>query len=1333
MKTKTRTIALSIVTMLLLVCPAQTSRSDRPVSVSPVSIETILQPTATISGTIRHDGSPVSGVVVIVDWSSGGQDVTTGADGVYSVSGVPTGGWIQIFVRPPTTGGLAFRNWRTDNLAGDLVKDFDLEDGYRLQGEFRQPDGTPYAQDFWLGLAPLDFSPPEGERIGDSASNGQFDLVVAPGIYTLRPGLQPPPYHAPHTKADLRSSDRMGLVVTLLDEPPPPFPIAPPNASKITVGEPDVEGYATVTGAAGAVEPLSAVALVNLSAYTVMTTTSDANGAFAATLYAPPGSSLLVKYDFYGDRVMQLWRDAYAYKLAVPTYLNPLPGTILYVGAPPVGDGSSQAFYSVGAWGRDHKPTAWAGWWLFGTLQVPLGGSGPGLAVQQGQPVTFTARVRVTAPALNCTGTPTPTVQASVHLRYLFGDDGHAEPWDIGFNSHLFTPTGLPIEHEASGELPHMAGDSFTSLTCVSPHVFEGTVEIPFTVPADLPDGVYRLESSIWSDTPLSDDVPLTEVWYHEPEIAKTVSLVVGDPAPPHIPWMLLGDDPVNGHRGVQAREDAGYFQMVTRVLFPPHTVVVPMLNERTGAPLVYRLEPGSHWLAASERRTPNPPHLPLALPSGSLTVQVHKPDGSVDTLGPATIRQSSVRTPTTPGGNDIDEGTGQVSDLYHLTTLDDAFDYSFDQYGPHVIILEGEVEDIYGNTYPIQSTYDVTVARVLDLDPAQLPTTPYEQGDAFAPGLHLFPPVPADVTVRLVYMPLSNPAAAITETITGQANRFGYFQPPAGTEIRFELPGEFRVDLTAVYTDPDGALWMGTMTWGNVVEGPAAQIEAHGRRGLDYKSDTIDDMPAWFEVFNLPPEKLQGAIEVYYPYFSGDVHWGDETPGRAPGDSIHAIITIKDLTGASETCYNILRNHFSRARNCFRWPPEGCTQTGFEKRVAIGEAPLFITTKSGIDPGVDPDDIDLWGYWYGSSERPDVRVREIVSEDGMGTAYWRFDDTYGYQIGEPADGDHPGDIKWEFGGVVFRTITETNPINEYAIYSSLWVLLPHNDPIGARITPPFQDATGAGINGGPILTMTVQGQVQEIDMLFLPKGVRPGDVLEVGDMVAFSGHVGPPLDSRVSVTITSPSNVQHAAVLRANKIGWVYDPGFDFPAEEPGRWTVDVLVLHDRPYVGNGVIPLTHNTGTVMGTTGRYEFYVVEPGSPRLSVSSPQPGFVTWPRGEIEPIHIRGTAPAGTTTVHYTIHDKGVVMGQGTVAPDASGVFTVTYDAKALHESFSMLSLTAHEGRWEGLADEVAINLLAVGGAEPRGNTVTLIGEEVFIGNDWTSWVYLPVVLKGG
>ncbi len=1059
------------------------------------------------------------------------------------------------------------------------------------------------------------------------------------------------------------------------------------------------------------------MAIVNLNTRNIITATASSNGTFTADLFAPPGSSLLLKYDLAGDRVAQLWQDAFVVSPPDLSYMNPLPGAILAVGTLPPDNSLAQSFHSAGLFGGD---TGWSGWWITGTVTGPSGGN---LQVQPGDGIAVNGRLHITSPDLNCSSPTTYNPMIHVNMRYLFDETGNSHPWGIWFNAHLFTPTGLPIEHEASGEIRGVISAPFTNLTCSSLHTLVGDLDTDFTVPNDLPDGFYQIEAHLVDGgIPLAANIPRAVVWYHFDSNAFLPFLTVGSPMPPHIPWTLFGDYPVNGHRGVQAQEDVGQYAMPTRILFPPDTPIIPMTDERSGEPIRYRPEPGSHWLSATDRRMPNPPRLPLDYPAGQLTAEIRKPDDSVTTLGPTDILQSSVRTPTTPGGAPLDHGTGHIGDLYHLYTGEESFAYSFDQYGSHTIVLGGEVRDIYGNVYPIDGTYEFLVARVLDLDPAQLPTTPYEQGDAFAPGLHLFPPVPGDVEIKLTQLPNSDPGGAIVNTITGTANRFGYFQPPAGAEIRLQAPGEFRVDIFAQYEAPDGTLWAGAMTWGNVVEGPGAQVEAHGRRGMDYHHDTIADMPAWFRVFDLLPEKV--GIEVYYPYFSGDVHWGNED--RAPGDSIHSIITIKDKGGINGPIYNLMRANYPRSRNGFRWPPDDISLAGLEKRLAVGEAPLFTSTSSGIDAAVAPEDIDQFAYWYGSSERPDVRVREIISEDNMGTAYWRFDDTYGYQIGEPSDGDKPGDLKWEFGGVVFRA--PGLGINEYAIYSSLWVLLPHGcDAYGcARVTPPFQDATGAGINGGPI--MELMGD--EIDMLFLPKGVRPGDVLEVGDTVSFSGHVGPPLDSRVEVTITSPTGVTYNHTWYANKIGWLYDPTFDFVAGEPGRWMVDVFVEHDRPYVGNGVIPQSHNTGTVLGTTGQFSFYVVKPGTPKLTITAPQSGFLTWATGHIEPLVIEGTAPPGTSSVHYTIHDKGIVMGQGSITPGAGGRFSLTYDPVALHEVFPMISLIAHEGQWEGLADEVSINLLAEGG-QPLATTITLIGEEVFVETTPWHWIYLPTITR--
>jgi hypothetical protein len=1103
-----------------------------------------------------------------------------------------------------------------------------------------------------------------------------------------------------------------------------PFPTTPPDASKITIGEADANGLAQITGAAGAVESNAYVGIVNLNTRSVITTTSDSQGAFSTELYAPPGAWLQVKHGTDYTRFVELWQNAsnQAWDGTVGTYTG-LPGTILPAALPPMGNGQVQPFFANGAF-FDLSTKEWAGWWISGTLQIPPGSNPPGLSVLPGQTVTLTARLRVTAPGFTCSGTPEYPLWGDLHLYYLFDAEGRPKAWDDWFNAFIFTPTGLPIEHEPGGERILLSGGNpFINPTCAGSSSFDSFLQTSFIIPGDLPQGVFAPEISVIGSHP-SGIVPLAPVWYDYTEFDSLPILKVGDPATPRLPLTLLTDYPVNGHRGVGSREDAGYYALPTRVVYLPHRTVIPLLDQHSEKPFTYTMEPGSYWVSGTDRRLPNSPHIPLNLPSGELMVEVMRPDDMVDQLGPAPILQSAMRTPTLPDGSELHEGTGSIGDVYHFHTRDQAFNYQFESYGDHTILVNGHVLDIYGNVYLLQGTYDVTVAQVLDLDPAQLPTTPYMQGDAFSPGLHIFPPVPADVFVEVVHLPYSDPAQAVGKTVTGQANRFGYFQPQPGSEFTFELPGEFRVDIAAVYEAPDGTLWMGTTTWGSVVEGQNSMIEAHGRRGMDYKSDTIDDMPPWFFVPDLPPEKV--GIEVYYPYISGDVHWGSEVT-QVGGDSIHSAITLRDLSGPGQLIYDILRTHFPRSHSLFRTPPLDTSLTGLEKRLEIDEAPLFITTVNGDDPAVNPADIDLWGYFYASSERPDVHVREIIAEDSIGTAYWRFNDTYGYQIGEPADGDHPGDIKWEFGGVVLRVISETNPINQYAIYSSLWVLLPNEDP-AARVTPPFQDATGAGINGGPILTIGDE----EIDMLFLPKGVRPGDILQLNDVVSFSGHVGPPLDSRVDVTITSPSGKTYSRSWHANKIGWLYDPTFDFHAQEVGRWTVEVLVEHDRPYIGNGVIPQSHNRGTVMGTSGMYEFYVIEPDSPELGILSPMSGFITWPESGIEPITIRGISPPGTTAVHYTIHDKGVVMGQGTLTPDALGRFTLVYDAGALHEIFSMLSLTAHEGRREGLSDEVSIHFLAVGGEQVQATAVTLIGEEVFVRNSITILDYfLPAITR--
>jgi len=1329
---KDRLITLMLLSLALLSL-ASTARAARSEG---AQTGDELQTTATVSGTITYGGSPVADVEMMLQWSTDDRTITTGTDGAYSVGGIPTGSWLYIYVYPPVSSGLAVRAWHTGSVDGDLTKDFDLVAGHRLQGEFRAPDGSPYspgAND--IRINPIGVRLPPGEFLPQPTRGGStIDMVLTPGFYAIYdaiPHLYP--YYTPPTVVDLTSSDVADQVITLSHRPAP-HPKEPPVAALINVSPPDAEGYATVSGSPGSVPPLAAVMVLNQNAGNLAMTGSDASGAFSVDLYAPDGSWILVKVDPRGDTLVRLWSSR-AFDsdketaLAGGDAVQDLPGATVRSGPLPAGGPGWQTFAQVGRMGW------WGAWAMEGTLSAP---TAQRLNVMPGDTLTVTADVTLHSPELQCTDVPTQTPFGVASLVPLFGHDGRPMPWGTWFTTHLFTPTGLPIEHDAPTDAELLTGYVYDTPVCLSDQTIGASLYLTVTLPTDLPEGIYRVTLAVLADIPADENTPSFPVWHHDHESASLPPIQVGDSAPPHIPWYLLLNEPVDGNRGIQAVEDEGRFALPTRVRTAPPLTIIPRIDARTGETIPYRLEPGTYWISGNDRRTPNPPHIPLHPPSGQLTVHVSKPGGGHETIGPASPLQTDIRTPSLADGSELDEGTGNMCDVYHLSTGEDAFAYTFEHDGFHTIELMGAVEDIYGNAYDIQSTYEVMVARILDVDPAQLPYTPYQQGDAFAPGLHVFPPVPAYVEITVRHLPNSNPAQEIIHTITGEANRFGTFQPAPGDAFRFESPGEFRVDVFATYNDPEGELWAGAVTWGGVVESLSPGMEAHGRRGLNFTdSSVLTDTLPWYVTAQLPEEKM--GTEQWVPYHSGDIVWGAEPGAQIMEDqSLLGIVTVRDRDGTDGEIYEAIRTYYSRCTDPFAAPPLDHSSDGLEKRLDVGEAPLCVATSSGTDPEIDPSHVEYWGYWYAASERPDVHVREVIGQDGVDTAYWRFNDTYGYQIGEPADGDQTGDIKWNFGSAVMRVVSETNPLNEYAIYGSFWVLLPLDDPVGPRVTAPFR---GAGaLDGGPILTMTVEGVPTPIDMLFLPKAIRPGDVLEVGDAVAFSGHVGPPLDSRVDVTITAPSGAVRTGTWHANKIGWLYDPGFDFVVDEPGRWTVDVFVEHDRAYQPTGLNPAEDpyfsqfNTGTVMGTTGRYAFYVVEPGSPELHVSSPGPGFIVWPDDEIEPITIQGRAPIGTTAVHYTIHDKGIVMRQGSVTPGPGGVFALVYDAEALHQDFPMLSLTAREGRWEGLADEVSINLLAVGADTPRAATVTLIGEEVFIQSGEAPIVYpvyLPLVLR--
>ena len=266
---------------------------------------------------------------------------------------------------------------------------------------------------------------------------------------------------------------------------------------------------------------------------------------------------------------------------------------------------------------------------------------------------------------------------------------------------------------------------------------------------------------------------------------------------------------------------------------------------------------------------------------------------------------------------------------------------------------------------------------------------------------------------------------------------------------------------------------------------------------------------------------------------------------------------------------------------------------------VQTAQIPLFtVPDVARILDGAHPDGIDLWAYTYSSAQRPGVRVREVINGDDIAGSYWRFGDAYHAQSGNGPGGDLPGDFKYMYGGVVLRDPATGEGV--YDIYGSAWVLLPDEDPLGARVMPPFQGAAG-GPSGGPLFS--VHGR--QVDIFFMPLAVRPGALLETGDRFRLAGPIIPTLPSLVEYVVTAPDGTDRAAAGKANAVGYFYDPEGDFVLEQPGLWTVTLGVTHDGLTSAGPVEAPFPSGGPLTPDGSSFRFVVLGPETHRLDIET--------------------------------------------------------------------------------------------------------------------------------
>ena len=889
----------------------------------------VLETGVTLSGQVTSNGQPVPHAWLWVV-NDEGQEVSfnaANASGHYSL-GVPTGTYkVNVYSEDfldTTVEGVA--------VTQDTVLNITLESGVPLEGKVVDDAGQPVPD---AQVCAHESTEAEWWRFcSQTEPGGNFQLSIPPdAVYIVRISLVAPQRLTRH-RLEVHGVGVSDLVLTVSRAPTPFVPDGPPKAALISISPPTADGEVTLTGAAGAVAPHSAVVAFTLETGHFTTAQATGSGSFTVALFAPAGSSVFIKADPVGLSMARFLFDegdsiflSNGEQIGNVDALPALPGTILRIAGPP---GADTLISSTGrTYWDEHGLPAWT---FHGSLNTQT--------LAPGDPLRARGTVQVSSSVLQ--RIDALQVDTTLRLERLSDTDGSSILRRNTFASTLVTPTGLPIERLPLNWDEGLDVYRQVPLVKTAATRAEAEVDLTLTLPSDLPAGYYRPFLQFYFPEMPSENPPSRSVvrFVHFAgrgsfDEAPLPIIRVGNPAPPHLYWPLLLDTLSNGSRGVLAMEDADRFGVAQRILTPSETFVIPRLSAVSDQPLTYRLEPFVPTVGLSNTNIPSPPRIPFQFPSGSLTVRIRQPDGTERVLGPAPFVQSRSKSLVTEDGFTLDRGGGHISDAYQLSTMDPRFKVAFTQDGLHVITVEGTIDDIWGNTWTGGGTYEVHVGRVLTLDTAVLPGTHFEVGDGFNPGLVVSPPITAEVEVRIQHMPHSDVSQLQERVIRGRTNRFGYFQP-AGNSVIFEQPGEYRVDITARGEDAQGQLWMGSRTWGGVVAPVNPTIVAHGRRGIDAQ-DTIG--PQWF-FFDQITQNGSTAPHVPFPFQSGDVQWLEE----ADAGSAIPLVSFHD---PSRQLTRLMRQRVDE-----RWQvPLQLSPGSFAERVVVGEAPCSPVGPMGLIP----------------------------------------------------------------------------------------------------------------------------------------------------------------------------------------------------------------------------------------------------------------------------------------------------------------------------------------------------------------------------------------------
>ena len=1085
---------------------------------------------------------------------------------------------------------------------------------------------------------------PRTHNFSEQLPAGRYRVVVTSSTYPSPEEM----YFISSVGVDARSSSVSGIKIGPAQSSKSRFPSSPPRADLITVQPLEGSHLSLVEGAPGTTEPLVRVGLVNLQTGQTGSGVSDADGSFSVRFLAPPGAALQVSQDRHSQSY-----NHFSSRQAGTVIHVPLADPALAISTGQRLNGNSQnGMNNLEFMGGRDPGVAW----LSGTLDAT--------DWQAGRSGTLSGTIDIYSRNLEFGAVPS-LGGGTAMLELLINAQGEQKAAQPQYSASNVTVTGLPIERASSQEAEAIMIGQFSLSNYQTIGTGHGQAEwtLDYTVPDEAPDGIYQLimTGQGWSMNPWVSGLTSERLFYqdvygepsfHLTETHGAARITIGEVQTPRLYSAILVNEVSNGSRGTTASEDAGKFGFSGHWITNANKLILPKSTRSDGSVKKYNIEPFIPLTAFSNKEWLNSPKLPLEFPTGRLRASIVSPDGTQLAVGPQMFKGAYVQQATSDFGEGLFRNSNNTDMVYGLTTYSEGFALTLDEYGEYRITLDGFVTDIFGQELKISGSYSVYIAELIDMETGVFPGTPFEVNDSYSPTVILQPGVPAEVTVSISHFPNSSAEALVGKTFSGDANRFGYYSTDEQAFSFYEA-GEYLVNYDASYTSPDGKLWMASRKWASVVETPDSNIITHGSRG----DEGSQEIKQWY----LMEDSRDQNAHFFSPFQIGDVMWMNNfTEWNA---AMQNIVTLDDGDGQLTDLINadnVNNNGLSSGSLLLR--PD-----------SAGEVPPFI----------DPAQPNIhWAYYYSSIGRPGVSVREFVGTETTTNGYWRFNTPYGYQLGSGYEGDQPNDFKFVFGGAVYR-VPDSN-FSHYGAYGSLWTMLPDSDPDGGRVMPPFQGAAG-GPSGGPLFEL----QGEQIEIFLHPQGIRPGSILEPGDVVSFSGQVAPTLPSQVQVEITAPSGATRAFGGIANKVGYYFDPANDYAVVEPGVHTVKVTVIHDGMTSAGPVEP-PYPTGSVLGATNStFKFYVTSGGARQARIASAMPD--TLPSSARLPLQVESSSGTTPAALEYTAVMPGFILDQRTLS-DSSTV----YDAYELHQSFPNLDLPGGELRLRNGSDTVTLSFLA-------------------------------------